>query len=155
MERKWIILLVVVLLVVACGSAGCAKTVSKLKVLKAGDAVADAASTYTDSDTTQENQMYAYELLGEKGTVYNIHFEGNGPVDLMILNPENYYRYDRALDGNSEGSIRGQLYLNKKEADIKFTQPDDQQYRFIIDNTYLMTNGANAGRSVAYTVTIS
>lgn len=159
MDRKWVILLVVVLVIVTCSFSGCAKAASKLAVLKAGVKVnnaLDSASTYTDSDTIQENQMCAYELLGEKGTVYNIHYEGNGPVDLMILDPENYYRYDRALDGsNSGGGIRGQLYLNKNEVGIKFTQPDDQQYRFIIDNTYLMTNGANSGRSVAYTLTVS
>ncbi|GLI47303.1 hypothetical protein MBOURGENBZM_20950 [Methanoculleus bourgensis] len=53
------------------------------------------------------------------------------------------------------GSIREQRYLNKKEANIKFTQPDNQQYCLVIDNTYLMTNGASSGRTVSYSITIS
>jgi len=143
-------------MIMACSFSGCAKGLSKLKILKVGDHALDATSTYTDSDTVYRDQMCSYELYGEKGTVYNIHFEGNGPVDLIILNPENYRRYDRALDGyRSKERMKGWFYLNKKEVDIKFTQPDDQQYHFIIDNTYLMTNGANSGRSVAYTLTIS
>ena len=159
MDRKWIILLVLLLLIAACSSSGCSKATTKLKIWKAEQHALDALddrSTYSDSDTLPADYMQAYELQGEKGTVFNIHYEGNAPVDLMILDPENYYRYDRALDGSdSVGSIRGQLYLNKNEVDIKFTQPDDQQYRLVIDNTYLMINGANSGRSVTYTITLT
>jgi len=159
---KWIFVLVIVFTLwhgYTIATSGNAATPENNQIHTdppAAVATVTATTTYSDSDTVLKDHMYVYELPGKKGTVYNINYKGNGPVDLLILNPENYYRYDRALDGlSSGGSVWGQLYLNKREANIKFTQPDDQQYRFIIDNTYLMTDGANSGRAISYTLTIS
>ncbi|MBP2134537.1 hypothetical protein J2128_002508 [Methanomicrobium sp. W14] len=134
------------------------KLTSLLKFGKVTDHVLESSDSepYSDSDTLRENYMQTYNLNGEKGTVFNIHYEGNAPVDLMILDPENNRIYNRLLDDpDYHHSINGYLYLNRREANIEFTQPDDQQYYFIIDNIDLLTNGANSGRSVKYTLTIS
>ena len=156
MEKKWIILLVVLLLIAACSFSGCAKAVSKAKFLKAGDAVADAASTYTDSDTLSWNWMQTYELYGETGTEFRIHYKGNAPVDLMILDVQNYNIYNRAVDsGRYTTKINGKFWLNKNEVNIVFTQPDTRQYYLVIDNTDLFSNGAKSGRSVTYSLTLT
>lgn len=153
--KKVLIILLIVLVVVACSFSGCAKAVSKAKFLKAGDHALDAvASTYTDSDTLSWNWMQTYELFGEKGTKFKIHYEGNAPVDLLILDAKNYNIYDRAIEsGRYTSQINGKYWSDRKEVNIAFTQPDNQQYYFVIDNTDLF--GAKSGRSVTYTLTLT
>ena len=155
--KKALTILLIVLVIAACSFSGCAKAVSKAKFLKAGEHALDAyASTYSDSDTLSWNWMQTYELYGEKGTEFRIHYKGNVPVDLMILDAQNYNIYDRALDsGRYTTKIDGKCWLNKNEVNIVFTQPDNRQYYLVIDNTDLFANGAKSGRSVTYSLTLS
>ncbi|HPD11263.1 MAG TPA: hypothetical protein PLN56_09760 [Methanoregulaceae archaeon] len=153
MNKKLIVLLMV-LVIVACCSSGCAKIAPRLA--KIPSKIDAHTSTYSDSDTLPWNWMQTYELYGEKGTEFKIRYKGNAPVDLMILDAQNYKIYCRAIDsGRYTTKINGKYWLNRNEANIAFTQPDNKQYYFVIDNTDIFSNGAKSGRSVAYTITLS
>lgn len=154
---KKLILLLVVLILVTCGFPGCAKLAKGLKAVRPIYHFLEACDSgpFSDSDTLEADYMQPYELYGEKGTVFNIQYKGDASVDLIILDPENYRLYNRLLDDPSfYHGIEGRFYLKKKTANIEFTQPDDQQYYFIIDNTDV-PDGAYSGKSVTYSVTIS
>lgn len=159
MERKWVVLLVVVVLIAACSFSGCAKATSKLMASKAGIKISNAlenSQTYSDSDTLSWNWVQTYELIGERGTEFKIHYKGNAPVDLMILDSKNLNIYDRAVEsGRYTTKVNGKFWLNRNEVNIAFTQPDNQQYYLVIDNTDLFSNGAKSGRTVTYTITLS
>lgn len=160
--KKKLIILLIVLVIVACSFSGCVGAIkslpkaamARLAVGGAAAYISDAEETYSDSDTLPWNWMQAYELYGEKGTKFKIHYEGNAPVDLLILDAKNYNIYDRALDsGRYTTKINGKYWSDRKEVNIAFTQPDNQQYYFVIDNTDLF--GAKSGRSVTYSLTLN
>lgn len=155
-----LVFLLVLIIIVSCCFAGCSKS---SKYVKPGVRALSVISShypdleiYSDSDTLPANYMQSYELTGEKGGVFDIHYEGNEPVDLMILDAENFKLYNHALDNaNLDLEFIGYIYRDRNEITIKFTKEDEKDYYFVIDNTEFVGSGANCGKSVKYTITAS
>ncbi|MDD3407532.1 MAG: hypothetical protein PHP13_05550 [Methanomicrobium sp.] len=114
------------------------------------------SGNYYDSDTLEYSWSQSYELCGDNGKVFNIHYEGSVPADLMIFDSDNNNLYNHALENfNLYLNFYGKIYKNVQKKDIKFIQPDDSQYYFIIDNTELVHGGADSGKALKYILSAS
>jgi ribosomal protein L32 len=96
---------------------------------------------------------YFYQTL-DKGDSVKIVVSTNGPpVDLLIMDEANFYKYENSF---SEGEVIDAWYiLNIVQDDYSFTAPVYGDYYFLIDNTPFPLSGASSGKDAKVQVTFS
>lgn len=88
------------------------------------------------------------------GDTIRVVFESDYDVDLFFVNEENYNDYTRIIDvgyGSFEYYIQGSV-LRTNSSEYSFTVPGEQDYYFIIDNTYMPDDGAPPIGVVSYSI---
>jgi uncharacterized protein YqgC (DUF456 family) len=78
----------------------------------------------------------------KKGTDTWMHIVSDRPLDLLVLDRDNFTGYYAAEQGGSERWSAYSAVTNVTVGGLNFTVPADGYYIFIIDNTPLNTGGA-------------
>lgn len=96
-----------------------------------------------------------YELWGEKGVSFAITIKTDGaPVDLLILDTENYIKFSKAFENDISETWDAVIYRDVISKEFSYTLPDHGTYYLVIENSEFTTNGADAKRDVSVSVRI-
>jgi hypothetical protein len=96
-----------------------------------------------------------YELWGEKGVYFDIEIKTDGaPVDVLILNTENYIKYNKAFTEGISTKWNGIFHRDIVSKKFRFTLPESGTYYMIIENSKFTSDGADAKREVNIAVSI-
>ncbi len=116
------------------------------------------AETIWDLDAeVPEGEYHHWSLNISAGDTMRVVFESNHTVDLFFVNKEGFEDYEMAVSrgqGTFEYYIQGSA-MDTNSTDFSFTVPDDQDFYFIIDNTFMPDGGAEHGDPVSYSIKIT
>jgi len=114
-----------------------------------------AISVFDETDNLEYNYIIHYLLSGDQGYQFNIKITTDGaPVDILILDENNYLEYSNAFEKRSSFSINGVFYKNVVSKNFKYTLPSRGKYYLVIENSKFLKDGADAKRAVNYQVSV-
>jgi len=96
-----------------------------------------------------------YELWGEKGARFTFFIKTDGaPVDILLLDEENYQKLDQAFCYDGSGTWKGYTYCDIVQKKFSYVLPEAGTYFLVIENSQFIDDGADAKRAVNVAVKI-
>ena len=135
------------------------KPLLSILLILAAVSIAGCADTKMEPIVETINVLYdtiqPYELMGEKGACFNIEIRTDGsPIDILLLDTENYNIYGNAFENDILHSWKGVAYRDIVSKKFSFTLPKSGTYYMVIENSRFIKNGADAKRNVNVAVRI-
>jgi|AGTN01.1.fsa_nt_gi hypothetical protein len=87
-----------------------------------------------------------------KGGEAWVHVVSDHPVDILVMDRENFTNYYETEQGNVTAWSSYAAAVNLTDGGLNFTAPSERNYLFVIDNTPLNEGGAPGDTLVNYSV---
>lgn len=115
---------------------------------------ASAEIPFFESGTIEWGEYWNERFDAEGGDTIYVSLESYSyPVDILVFDEHGYSRYVQAFHGNGTAELYGPgSRLSATDEHYSFIVPRDGTYQFVVDNSHLPVNGANAGRNTNFSV---
>ena len=108
-----------------------------------------------ESKTVQYHYIAYYLLAGDQGYHFTIDINTDGaPVDVLILDEDNFQTYSNAFKVGGSTSFTGVFYRFVIEKNFDYLLPSQGKYYLVIENAPFLVDGADARRDVKVDVNI-
>jgi hypothetical protein len=93
---------------------------------------------------------------GDQGYQFNIGITTDGaPVDVLILDENNFLVYKYAFTSGTSYSIKGVIATYTVSKTFQYVLPSQGSYYLVTENAPFLTDGADARRDVNVRVTVN
>lgn len=102
-----------------------------------------------ETKTVPYNHILSYLLAGDQGYQFNIEITTDGaPVDVLVLDENNYQVYSNAFKNGGSTSFNGVIYTSVVTKNFQYVLPSQGKYYLVIENAPFLTDGADAKNDV-------
>jgi len=115
----------------------------------------NAIPVVDETKTAFHDHSLSYLLAGDQGYQFNIEITTDGaPVDVLVLDENNYQVYSNAFKNGGSTSFNGVIYTYVVTKNFQYVLPSQGKYYLVIENTLFLKDGADAKRDVNVQVTV-
>ena len=124
-------------------------------LISALPALALERELFNNTETMPEDSYYGLRVAIEKDNTYYLKVNSTRNIDFLILDEENFLKYNSTFHGNPTAYTAEHPYTNTSLIEFNITKTEDVVRYIVIENANITSNGAISTGEVNVTIVLS
>lgn len=107
---------------------------------------------FESTEEIPQNNYYGLWAMIEKDNIYHLKVNSSQSFDLLLLDEENFLKYNETFHGSAQNYTTQALYTNTTSEEFNITRSEDVKLYIIVENAGITAHGVQSTGNITVTI---